>query len=50
MRNPWGSEKYSCDYSDSSELWTPELRAEAGATEGSVNDGVFFMTVEDFYD
>lgn len=26
MRNPWGRERYTCDYSDESELWTPELR------------------------
>ena len=32
MRNPWGSERYKCAYSDISEEWTPELRAEAGAT------------------
>lgn len=48
MRNPWGSERYSCDYSDESELWTPELRAEAGATEEAKNDGLFFMKVEDY--
>lgn len=23
MRNPWGTEKYTCDYSDASSLWTP---------------------------
>ena len=22
MRNPWGSERYKCDYSDSSTKWT----------------------------
>ena len=26
MRNPWGSERYKCDYSDSSTKWTPQLR------------------------
>ena len=50
MRNPWGSERYKCAYSDSSDKWTPELRAEAGATETIVNEGVFFMTVEDYYE
>lgn len=50
MRNPWGSERYKCAYSDSSDEWTPELRAEAGATETIVNEGVFFMTVEDYYE
>ena len=26
MRNPWGYERYKCDYSDTSALWTPALR------------------------
>ena len=50
MRNPWGSERYTCAYSDTSDLWTPELRKEAGATETAVNEGIFFMTIEDFYE
>ena len=49
MRNPWGAERYKCDYSDTSDKWTPDLRAEAGATESAVNEGIFFMTIEDFY-
>ena len=32
VRNPWGWERYDCDYSDESKLWTPALREEAGAT------------------
>ena len=48
MRNPWGSERYRCDYSDGSSKWTPELREEAGATATVVNDGVFFMTMRDY--
>ena len=49
MRNPWGSERYKCDYSDSSDKWTPELRKEAQIDEKAENDGVFYMTIEDFY-
>ena len=49
LRNPWGSERYKCAYSDTSHLWTPELRKEAGATETAVNEGIFFMRIEDFY-
>ena len=49
IRNPWGSEQYKCDYSDSSDKWTPELRAEAKSAEKADNDGIFFMTIEDFY-
>lgn len=48
MRNPWGIERYTCDYSDSSDLWNSELRREAGATTKAVNDGMFFMSIEDF--
>ena len=49
MRNPWGYERYKCAYSDDSDLWTPELRQEAGATESVVNDGMFFMKLEDYF-
>ena len=49
MRNPWGSERYKCAYSDTSDLWTPRLREEAGATKTAVNEGIFFMTIEDYY-
>ena len=49
LRNPWGEERYICDYSDESALWTSELKREAGATETAVDDGIFFMTFEDYY-
>ena len=48
VRNPIGKEQYKCAYSDSSSLWTPELRKEAGITEQAINDGIFFMRVEDY--
>ena len=50
MRNPWGKEGFRCAYSDSSDKWTPELRAEAGATQIETNDGIFFMTIEDYHE
>ena len=50
VRNPWGLERYICDYNDESALWTPELRREAGATPEAVNEGIFFMRIEDFYE
>ena len=50
MRNPWGLERYTCDYNDHSELWTRQLRQEAGATLEAVNEGIFYMTIEDFFD
>ena len=48
MRNPWGKERYQCDYSDESALWTPGLRKEAGATSEAVDEGIFFMTLDDY--
>ena len=49
VRNPWGREGYTCDWSDSSALWTDELRQEAGATPQAVNEGIFFMSLEDYF-
>ena len=49
MRNPWGNERYHCDYSDSSDKWTDALRVEAGATAEEVNDGIFFMSIDDYF-
>ena len=46
IRNPWGAELYHGHWSDDSELWTDDLRAEAGQT--SDNDGIWFMSIEDF--
>jgi len=48
VRNPWGRETYRCDYGNESSMWTPELRIEAGVTSGAVNEGIFFMKVEDY--
>ena len=50
VRNPWGWERYDCDYSDESKLWTPALREEAGATPEAVNEGIFFMKFEDYFE
>ena len=50
VRNPIGIERYSCAFSDDSPLWTQALREEAGATLEAVNEGIFFMTVEDYHD
>lgn len=49
VRNPWGEEGYNCAYSDESQRWTPELREEAGAKATPEDDGIFFMTIEDYY-
>ena len=47
MRNPWGKETYWGDWSDESGLWTPGLRQQAGSVV--LNDGEFFMSIEDFH-
>jgi hypothetical protein len=47
MQNPWSSESFHGDWSDESGLWTDELKAEANWT--SADDGVFFMSFEDYF-
>lgn len=47
MRNPWGSERFTGKWGDSSSAWTDTLRAEVGAAEK--NDGFFFMSIEDYH-
>jgi hypothetical protein len=50
MRNPWGpSEQWKGKYSDDDEVWTKEDYAEQ---VGHVkrNDGMFFISIEDFLD
>lgn len=46
LRNPWGQFEWKGDYSDNSPLWTNELKRELGYKKE--NDGIFFMTFEDF--
>ena len=46
MRNPWGSEIYTGDWSDKSDLWTDDLRKQVGSTE--TNDGVFFIDIDSY--
>ena len=46
IRNPWGTEGFKGDYSDSSKKWTAALKKQAGAVKK--NDGEFFMTVADY--
>lgn len=47
IRNPWGSEGFKGDWSASSSLWTDSLKAEAG--EKGLDDGIFFMSLEQFH-
>lgn len=46
LRNPWGSGEWTGDWSDKSELWTPELKKKVGFVDG--NDGIFFIELEDY--
>ena len=41
LRNPWGSGEWTGDWSDKSNLWTPELKQKCGFKEG--DDGIFFI-------
>lgn len=46
LRNPWASEMYYGDWSDSSSLWTDSLKEQAGWTRA--DDGIFFMAFDMF--
>ena len=46
LRNPWGNTEWKGDWSDDSDKWTPELKAEVGFTEE--NDGTFFIAERDY--
>ena len=47
LRNPWGRDSFTGDWSDMSDLWTNSLRSEVGIAKDS-NDGVIFMSIEDY--
>ena len=42
LRNPWGHGEWKGDWSDESDLWTPEIKAQVGFTEAK-DDGLFWM-------
>ena len=48
MRNPWGSERFTGDWSDSSTKWTPATKAEVD--HATADDGFFYMSVADYHD
>lgn len=48
IRNPWGNKEWIGDWSDKSGLWTDELRTYFGKSEADVDDGTFYMTLNDF--
>jgi len=48
IRNPWGSEGYTGDWSDKSSKWDSSSRAALNHVEK--DDGIFWMTLSDFKD
>lgn len=48
IRNPWGKVEWNGSWGDLSPLWTDELKEELKVEKR--NDGVFWMSIEDFSD
>jgi len=48
MRNPWGNREWKGEWSDSSPLWTPELKKQLNY-EPQASDGVFWINLPDFH-
>lgn len=47
MRNPWGKGvEWKGDWSDTSNLWTPDLKQKLGWT--NAEDGLFFISLNDY--
>lgn len=49
VRNPHGRNEWSGDWSDNSDLWTAELKEGFGFTWEDGNDGLFWISMDDFY-
>lgn len=47
LRNPWGDHEWNGDWSDHSNLWTPELKEGVGMNP--CEDGTFWMIDHDFF-
>ena len=47
MRSPWGTETFSGDWGDASNLWTDQYKEATGYVDA--NDGFFFMSIEDYH-
>ncbi len=49
LRNTWGYLEWNGEYGDKNiEKWTPELKKGLNDYEPSDNDGIFFMTPNEF--
>ena len=49
LRNPWGRREWRGDWSDTSSMWTPQMRSALNHTPSS-SDGLFWMSFDDFVD
>ena len=49
LRNPWSNDSFHGDWSNDSPLWTDEYKDAAGYVDDR-NDGVIFMSLQDYYD
>lgn len=47
LKNPWGRTEWKGDWSDESDLWTPELKEKVGLNVR--DDGTFWMIDNDFF-
>jgi len=48
LRNPWGSGEWTGKWSDNDSSWTDEYKKHFNFTEGSKDDGLFYMELSDF--
>ena len=48
VRNPWGKDKFFGDWSDKSDLWTDQFRAEVDYVRN--DDGVWYISAEDYHE
>jgi len=48
VRNPWGQGEWTGDWSDTSTLWTQQIKDELGIEHSFRTDGAFWMDWEDF--
>jgi calpain-15 len=47
LRNPWGNNEYSGDWSHLSKKWTPQIK-KICEYSGENDDGIFYMSYKDF--
>lgn len=48
IRNPWGYREWHGDWSDTSSLWTEELKKYFESASADEDDGTFYMSLNDF--